>query len=181
MLSAERDRLREVANNLERYGFADHGENRRDLIRMLRDVADTVWELRNLNVDVQAENDDLKSENAKLREYAAKVWGLFIRHGAVHTCDLSEVDAVRDGLRELGVEMVMEEEEYVNGIEVLAGLCDKNGLQHWYSEAMACDTHVFIDKAGNPHECWEAPSGMVNVVISMTPEQAVQLGSEVDG
>lgn len=69
-----------------------------------------------------------------------------------------------------------EETEYVNGVEVLAGLCDEHGLNHWDSEAMACDTHIFVDKAGNPHECWEAPSGMVNVVISMTPEQAVQLG-----
>ena len=39
-------------------------------------------------------------------------------------------------------------------------------------------THIFVDKAGNPHECWEAPSGMVNVVISMTPEQAIMLGTE---
>lgn len=66
--------------------------------------------------------------------------------------------------------------EYVNGIEVLAGLCEKNGLQHWDSEAMACETHIFVDKAGNMHECWESTSGMVNVVISMTPEQAVTLG-----
>ena len=71
-----------------------------------------------------------------------------------------------------------EETEYVNGIEVLAGLCDEHGLQHWDSEAMACETHIFVDKAGNPHECWEAPSGMVNVVISMTPEQAIMLGAE---
>lgn len=71
-----------------------------------------------------------------------------------------------------------EETEYVNGVEVLAGLCDEHGLQHWDSEAMACDTHIFVDKAGNPHECWESPSGMVNVVIAMTPEQAVMLGTE---
>lgn len=51
------------------------------------------------------ERDQLKAENAKLREYAAKAWSLFIRHGAVHTCDLSEVDAVRDGLSELGIEL----------------------------------------------------------------------------
>ncbi len=44
-------------------------------------------------------------ENAKLREYAAKAWSLFVRHGAVHPCDLSEVDAVRDGMRELGIEV----------------------------------------------------------------------------
>lgn len=46
-----------------------------------------------------------EAESAKLREYAAKAWSLFIRHGAVHACDLSEVDAVRDGLRELGIEV----------------------------------------------------------------------------
>lgn len=44
-----------------------------------------------------------QAENAKLREYAAKAWGLFIEHGAVDSCDLHEVDAVKDGLRELGV------------------------------------------------------------------------------
>lgn len=66
--------------------------------------------------------------------------------------------------------------EYVDGIEVLSKLCDERGLEHWDSEAMACETHIFVDKAGNPHECWEAPDGMVNVVISMTPEQAVELG-----
>lgn len=71
-----------------------------------------------------------------------------------------------------------EETEYVNGIEVLAVLCDEHGLQHWDRESPACETHVFIDKAGNPHECWDSPHGMVNVVISMTPEQAVMLGTE---
>jgi len=42
--------------------------------------------------------------NAKLRELAARAWGLFLKHGAVHPCDLPEVDAVRDELRKLGVE-----------------------------------------------------------------------------
>lgn len=70
----------------------------------------------------------------------------------------------------------MEEEEYTSGVETLSRLCDEHGLKHWDSEAMACDTHIFVDKAGNPHECWESTSGMVNVVVSMTPEQAVQLG-----
>lgn len=55
--------------------------------------------------DLKAELLVLKAENAKLREFTAKAWSLFIRHGAVHACDLSEVDAVRDGLRELGIEV----------------------------------------------------------------------------
>ena len=44
-------------------------------------------------------------ENAKLRELAARAWRLFTEHGAVHPSDLSEVDAVRDEMRELGVEV----------------------------------------------------------------------------
>ena len=47
----------------------------------------------------------LSVENAKLREQAARAWRLFTENGAVHPSDLSEVDAVRDGLRELGVEV----------------------------------------------------------------------------
>ena len=66
--------------------------------------------------------------------------------------------------------------ECVDGIKVLSTLCDERGLKHWGSEAMACETHVFVDKVGNPHECWEAPDGMVNVVVSMSPERAVELG-----
>jgi len=44
-----------------------------------------------------------EAENVKLREQAARAWRLFTENGAVHPSDLSEVDAVRDGLRELGV------------------------------------------------------------------------------
>lgn len=51
------------------------------------------------------ERDQLKAENAKLRKQAARAWRLFLKHGAVHSCDLPEVDAVRYGLRELGVEV----------------------------------------------------------------------------
>lgn len=43
-------------------------------------------------------------ENAKLRELAARAWRLFTENGAVHPSDLPKVDAVRDGLRELGVD-----------------------------------------------------------------------------
>lgn len=44
-------------------------------------------------------------ENAKLRELCADVWHLFTEHGAVHPCDLPVVDAVRDRMRDLGVEV----------------------------------------------------------------------------
>ena len=52
-----------------------------------------------------SEHRRLKAENAKLRELVASVWRLFAEHGAVNPCDLPEVDAVRDRMRELGVEM----------------------------------------------------------------------------
>jgi hypothetical protein len=54
---------------------------------------------------LHVELDELRNENAKLREQAALAWRLFLKHGAVHPCDLPEVDAVRNGLRELGVEV----------------------------------------------------------------------------
>lgn len=45
------------------------------------------------------------TENAKLRELCADVWHLFTEHGAVHPCDLPVVDAVRERMCELGVEV----------------------------------------------------------------------------
>ena len=45
------------------------------------------------------------AENTKLRELVSRAWGLFLKHGAVHPCDLLEVDAVRDEMRELGIEV----------------------------------------------------------------------------
>lgn len=47
----------------------------------------------------------LEAENAKLRELAARALGLFLKHGAVHPCDLPEVDAIMDESRELGIEV----------------------------------------------------------------------------
>lgn len=47
----------------------------------------------------------IEAENAKLRELCADVWHLFTEHGAVNPCDLPVVDAVRDRMRELGVEV----------------------------------------------------------------------------
>ena len=49
--------------------------------------------------------DEMEAENAKLRELASRAWRLFTENGAVHPSDLSEVDAVRDEMRELGVEL----------------------------------------------------------------------------
>lgn len=51
------------------------------------------------------ELDNTKAENAALRELVRDVWHLFTEHGAVNPCDLPVVDAVRDRMRELGVEV----------------------------------------------------------------------------
>lgn len=48
---------------------------------------------------------DLEADNRKLRELCADVWHLFTEHGAVHPCDLPTVDAVRERMCELGVEV----------------------------------------------------------------------------
>ena len=75
---------------------------------VLLDIADMLED----NAKLQASNEviaedhaALCEQNAKLRELAGDVWHLFTEHGAVHPCDLPAVDAVRDRLRELGVEM----------------------------------------------------------------------------
>ena len=69
----------------------------------------------------------------------------------------------------------MEEYETESGLDELARLCDELGLDHTDSEACACETHIFIDAEGNPHECWEASPGHINVAVAMTPEQAVHI------
>lgn len=52
-----------------------------------------------------ADLQEALAENAKLRELARDVWHLFTEHGAVNPCDLPVVDAARDRMRELGVEV----------------------------------------------------------------------------
>lgn len=61
-----------------------------------------LWELGEQYEVVAA---DYRSEIVKLRELVRVVWHLFTEHGAVHPCDLPVVDAVRDHMRELGIEV----------------------------------------------------------------------------
>lgn len=69
----------------------------------------------------------------------------------------------------------MEDYEGDDVLAELARLCDELGLDHMDSEAMACETHIFVDASGNPHECWEAGPGLINVTVAMTPGQAVRI------
>ena len=62
ILSAQCERLRSLANNLRQTS-----RGHKEYISAMRDVADTIWKLRNTNLDMANENDDLKAENAKLR------------------------------------------------------------------------------------------------------------------
>lgn len=77
MLSVQCDNLRIMARLVRDY---DHAE----VSRELRDAADTIWSLRNRCVDVQAENDDLRDENAKLRELVMR---LITCNDAAMLCD----------------------------------------------------------------------------------------------
>ncbi len=120
MLSAQCDELRERAKVLRQGRWSDGADD----ARLMEDAADTIWELRGMVHKERAEadrlrdeleavgtaaylygRDDLKADNAKLRELVASVWRLFTEHGAVHPSDLPEVDAVRNDMRELGVEI----------------------------------------------------------------------------
>ena len=105
MLSAQCDELREMADQLQEHGtFAGFGGTTNTDPLMLgaaivmREAADTIWDLRDMVHKERAEAD-------RLRELVASVWQLFAEHGAVNPCDLPEVDAVRNDMRELGIEV----------------------------------------------------------------------------
>lgn len=122
MLSAQCDELRERAKVLRQGRWSDGADD----ARLMEDAADTIWELRGMVHKERAEADRLReeleaehtlaetlghchehaqAENERLRELVASVWRLFTEHGAVHPSDLPEVDAVRNDMRELGVEV----------------------------------------------------------------------------
>ena len=73
--------------------------------RRSRQFAEAQTNTMSVYCDAERDLKELQTENAKLRELATRAWRLFTENGAVHPSDLSEVDAVRDGLRELGIEV----------------------------------------------------------------------------
>lgn len=96
------NRLRYTA---ERYGLAAP-----KVATLMMEAADTITELRKENQSIglvayELGRKSMAGENEKLRKQSARAWRLFTKHGAVHENDLPEVDAVRDGLRELGAEL----------------------------------------------------------------------------
>lgn len=63
MLSAQCDRLRRLADHLD-----ERERGMDEYVQAMRKAADTIWHLRNLNLDTASENDNLKDESARLRE-----------------------------------------------------------------------------------------------------------------
>lgn len=77
----------------------------------------------------------------------------------------------------------MEEEELCTDVlDELRRLAEERGLEcrdceMYIGDGVAAPTLVFRDENGSYHECWDAGFGMVNVVVAMTPEQAVAIDS----
>jgi hypothetical protein len=63
-----------------------------------------------------------------------------------------------------------------SGLDALIALLDERGIEHYECVASECEATVYEDMAGNAHECWEGgESGVVNVVIAVTPEDALSV------
>lgn len=63
-----------------------------------------------------------------------------------------------------------------SGLDALIALLDERGIEHYECVASECEATVYEDKAGNAHECWEGgTSGIVNIVISVTPNEALSV------
>ena len=69
-----------------------------------------------------------------------------------------------------------EDENAIYGIDTLADILDAYEIEHDMNE----EDHslVFVDGAGSPHECWAAGAepNLVNVVITIAPEQVLSVG-----
>jgi hypothetical protein len=90
---------------------------REDNLLYLADMR--IDELQAENVKLQDENARLRSclsddaenarmimaENEELRNAATMAWRLFVEYGSTHPCELPRVDAMRNGLREVGIEV----------------------------------------------------------------------------
>lgn len=58
-------------------------------------------------------------------------------------------------------------------IDKLADLLEQRGIEHYDINEFSL---VFVDEAGSAHECCEAgPGELVNVIITVTPEQALSV------
>lgn len=93
------DELRQAADRFDGY---QNGE----ISRLLRDAADTIWELRGALLVAAKEHRELEAENAELRELVVEVFDCARRGAACETCKVNN-----DGyacvyiMRELGVEV----------------------------------------------------------------------------
>jgi predicted nuclease with TOPRIM domain len=113
-MSNTAEELKDTLNDIERdvYDGIDLGDMFTKAYVLADELGESIDKLREESAKLREQGArlfdktlELGTENDRLREQASRAWRLFLKHGAVHPCDLPEVDAVRDGLRELGVEV----------------------------------------------------------------------------
>ena len=107
-MSAINSLINELTKSADKWSESNMPES----ARLCRDAAIIILELQNdvelLNkiwYQAYSEAQNFKAENAKLRKLCADTWYLFTERDAVNPYDLSVVDAVRDQMRELGIEV----------------------------------------------------------------------------
>lgn len=127
MLSAQHDKLRWLADNLE-----EHDSHMDEYVQAMRSAADIIWQLRNDCVDLRDENaklrervaelDELLPENgrwfsaeiveayvaeiAKLRELAKAAWGCVKRQVSCDECRMVCCGCtLQSAMHELGIEV----------------------------------------------------------------------------
>lgn len=101
MLSAQRDELRWLADNLE-----EHDSHMDEYVQAMRSAAVTIWELRNKMCDMVDERERarvLEADNAKLRELLLEAYGT--ARGLALNDPLADVSWLADHMREMGIEV----------------------------------------------------------------------------
>lgn len=94
-----------IAKDVAESLLAQANSEKAALMRRIDELCEENEQLREQSARLFDKMLDLGTENTKIKEYAASAWRLFIENGAVDASKLPEVDAVRNGLSELGIEV----------------------------------------------------------------------------
>lgn len=104
------DLIDELGKSTDKWGISNMSES--ELAKLCYNATITILELQDdvkllkrMWYHAHSEAQNFKVENTKLRKLCADAWYLFTERDAVNPYDLSIVDAVRDQMRELGVEI----------------------------------------------------------------------------